>query len=220
MTKKQYVMFDFDNTLVNSLKFWYKSIDQEAFKHFGSKRNKLFANARIGLTNHEIAKSFVEHSDTKLNVNDVLKFWHERMIFYYTNKIKLVPGVKEYLLKLKEQGHTLILASATPMKVLKVAVKHFGFDKYFDHIFTEESLKAPKREPLFYINLLKKLGITSKELFVFEDSYFSLTSANALKINTCALVHKFNKKKLCFLNKHNKLVIKNYKSKKLNTLKI
>lgn len=218
MAKKKFIMFDFDNTLVDSLKFWYKSIDQEAFKHFQSKRSKNFADARIGLTNHEIAKCFTEFAETKPKVNEVLKFWHERMIFYYTNKIKIIPGVKEFLGSLKQNGHTLVLASATPMKVLKVAIKHFGFEKYFDYVFTEESLKAPKREPLFYINLLKELNITSKDLFVFEDSFVSLTSANTLKIKTCAISHKINRKKLCMLGKCNKLIIKNYKSKKLKQL--
>lgn len=40
MAKKKFIMFDFDNTLVNSLKFWYKSIDQEAFNTSNQKETK------------------------------------------------------------------------------------------------------------------------------------------------------------------------------------
>ena len=87
MSKFKVIMFDFDNTLVNSLKFWYKSIDKEAFKFFHKKINPEFKTARKGLTNKEITQCFVEYSGTSASADEVSKFWHNRMIYYYKNII-------------------------------------------------------------------------------------------------------------------------------------
>ena len=221
MTKFKYIMFDFDNTLVDSLKFWYDSIDRKAFKFFGLKQNKEFSVARRGLTNREICECFVKYSGSdNLKVNDVIKFWHEKMIFNYQNKIKMIKGAKELLEQLSKMGYKLVLASATPMKVLEVAVSHFDLKKYFVKIYTEESLKAPKREPLFYENLVKDLNILTSELFVFEDAFVSLRSAGSLGIKSCSLIHKFNKNRLKELGENNLMIIKNYKDRRLKNLPI
>ncbi len=218
MKNKKVIMFDFDNTLVDSLKYWYKSIGKDAFKHFGVKINKDFEQARVGLTNYEIAECFVKMSGAKISTQDALKFWHEDMIKNYKTKIKMIKGAREYLDYLKNKGYTLVLASATPLKVLNIAIKHFNLQGYFKYIFTEESLNAPKREPLFYENLLNKLNIEAKDLFIFEDSSNSLKSAHSLEIETCTLITKYNKKRIKNSGKSNKLTIKNYKTKKLETL--
>lgn len=220
MAEIKYIMFDFDNTLVDSLKFWYDSIDRKAFKFFGVKVNKEFSTARHGLTNREICECFVKFSGANVETDDVVKFWHDTMKENYQNKIKMIKGAREILEELKRLGYKLVLASATPMNVLNVAVKHFELEKYFEKIYTEETLKAAKREPKFYENLTNDLKILPEELFVFEDAFVSLRSAGSLGIKSCSLIHKFNKKRLKNLGENNLLIIKNYKDKRLKTLPI
>lgn len=220
MNKFKVVLFDFDNTLVNSLGFWYKSIDKEAFKFFDRNLNPEFKFARKGCTNREIARRFVEYSGADASVGEVIKFWHSRMLFYYKNKVKFIAGAKGFLERLESFGYKIILASATPKTVLNEAIKHFGLDKYFLKVYTEDSLKTPKREPEFYEKILEDLQISADELFVFEDSVASLKSAGMLGIKSCALIHKFNKVDLKTLGENNLLIIKNYKSKKLYSLPI
>ena len=213
-------MFDFDSTLVDSLKYWYKSIDKEAFKHFKIKVRKGFPEARAGLTNREIYKCFVEFSKTTATPKEVADFWYDTMIKNYKTKIKIIAGAREFLEMMKHKGYKLVLASATPLRVLNFALDHFDFKKYFEYVVTEESIKEPKREPDFYVKLLEKLGITKKEIFVFEDSFVSLKAANEMGIKTCAIKHSINKNKLKNLGDNNLLIIKNYKSKKLKKLYI
>ena len=220
MAKIKYIMFDFDNTLVDSLKFWYDTIDKEAFKFFGEKPNKDFKTARRGLTNREICECLTKHLKKSVEVDEVVEFWHETMKAKYQNKVKMVCGAREMLETLKNMGYKLVLASATPMNVLKVAVSHFDLEKYFEKIYTEETLNAPKREPKFYENLMSDLKISPEELFVFEDAFVSLRSAGSLGIKSCSLIHKFNKKRLKNLGENNLLIIKNYKDKRLKTLPI
>lgn len=220
MKNLKYIVFDFDSTLVGSLKYWYKAIDKEAFKYFAIKNRKGFPEARAGLTNKEIVKCFIDYSNAKLSQKEVADFWQSRMIFYYKNKIKIIGGAKEFLEKLVNAGYKLILASATPLKVLNITLDEFDLTKYFEHIVTEETIKEPKRETDFYFKLLEKFNVKKDEIFIFEDSFYSLDSANKVGIKTCAIKHSINKNKLKNLGKNNLLVIKNYKSKKLKQLSI
>jgi beta-phosphoglucomutase-like phosphatase (HAD superfamily) len=121
-------MFDFDNTLVDSLKFWYDSIDRKAFKFFGLKQNKEFSVARRGLTNREICECFVKHSGSdNLKVNDVIKFWHEKMIFNYQNKIKMRTIKKTPLVNKK--------------RAIEIAMNHNIVSREIAEKYTDSELK-------------------------------------------------------------------------------
>ena len=156
---KEYIVFDFDNTVVNSLDLWYKVIDRESFKHFGVKRIKDFKKIRKGLGNNEIARKFLEVTNlSDVTVQDVFDCWFERMSVYYTQKIKIIDGVLEYIKYLKDKGYKIILSSATNADLLKVEVSHLGLDKYFEEIYTEQIFGISKKCPEYYKNLLQRLN--------------------------------------------------------------
>ena len=57
--KQKIVMFDFDNTLVDSLKYWYYVQNKKMFKFYGKKVDRNFSKKRRGSTNLDAAKLFV-----------------------------------------------------------------------------------------------------------------------------------------------------------------
>ena len=216
---KEFVIFDFDNTIVNSLDYWYKVMDKESFKYWGSKILKDFKTKRRGLGNREIAELFLELINIKdIDVEDVMSYWYERMTMYYTKRVKLIKGVVNYIKHLKDSGYKVILSSATNADLLTVVVKHLGLDKYFDSIYTEQILGVSKKYPEYYSLLLQKLNTTPDKVFVFEDSVASITSANNLNIDTCAVYSKYNKNRLDRLESMSKMIIKNYTDVRLKEL--
>jgi len=186
------IMFDFDNTIVNSLEYWHKVLDKEMFIKYGQKPNPIMKAIRKSLSNKDMAEAFIELVGIKSNYTQIYQDWHELMSYYYTNKIKLIKGVKELLVSLKKQGKTLILASATDEKLLKIALKHFEID-IFDHIFTEYNVGYPKSDINFFYQVLEKLDTQSNKVTFFEDSFVSLKNASSIGINCYGLIHKFNK---------------------------
>lgn len=216
--KKDFVIFDFDNTLVNSLACWRKVVDVEMFKHYGLKPNPEMKKIHGGKSNQEIAQAFLELSGLKITAYDVLKRWYDIMFINYTQKIKIIKGAKEYLASLKKQGKILILASATGESLLKPVVKALGFDKYFDAVYSEDMIGYPKRDPMFYVRLLEILKAKPEEVFLFEDSLYSISSAASLKIESCALINNLNKNNKTKFEELCELIIKNYKDKRLENL--
>lgn len=214
---KKIVIFDFDNTIVNSLDYWHKVIDKEAFIAFGQKPYRDMKKFRGGVGNKEIALSFIKITGLDITPADVFDKWCELMEKYYLNKVKFIGGAKDYILKLKNEGKILILASATEEKLLRKILKAYDLD-VFEEIFTETSVGCPKHNPTFYKTLLKKLKAKPDEIMLFEDSYVSIKSATSLGITSCALINRLNKKNKPKYKEMCKLVIKNYKSKNLTSL--
>ncbi|MBQ7327703.1 MAG: HAD-IA family hydrolase [Clostridia bacterium] len=218
---KKYILFDFDNTLVDSLTLWYKVMHKEAFKYWNVKFVKDILTLRKGLSNHEIAQLFIDLTKLQdVQAQEVVDFWNNRMEYYYTHKIKLIKGVRELLNNLKAKGYSLVLVSATSKYLLEIALKHYGLDMHFDHIYTEESLAQPKRSVQFYEECLKQLKCQASDIFLFEDSFASLTSAHSLNIESCGIVHKYNKKNADKIKSITTLTIKDYTDKKLANLNL
>lgn len=216
--KKDIILFDLDNTIVNSLDYWYDVIDKQTFKKFNLKVDKRMKQERVGLGNYEMAEVFIKITNLNISPEDVINYWNERMQYYYTNKIKLIKGVKNYLEYLKNKGYKLVIVTATEKYLVEEALKNFNLDSYFDEIFTETTLGYAKNNEKFYTKLLEKLYVEPKEVFLFEDSVASLISASKFNIDSCGIIHKFNCKKKQFLNGICKLTIKNYCDKKLKNL--
>ena len=99
---KKVIIFDFDNTLVESLAFWKKVIDEETAKHFLVERNLTFTKTRAGLSNKETAKYFIEtHPNSCATDKEVIDFWYNYMEEKYLNEINFVQGAENFLASLK-----------------------------------------------------------------------------------------------------------------------
>lgn len=214
---KNIVIFDFDNTIVNSIKYWRKAINVDMFKFYGLRPIAQMKKVHGGKSNQEIASAFLEISGLKVSPAEILKRWYDMMFMNYTQKIKLIKGVREYLNKLKAEGKKLILASATGESLLLPVIKHLKLDM-FDLVFTEDMIGSPKRDPMFFVKLLNKIGAKPEDVFLFEDSLYSISSASSLKIESCALINPLNKANKPRFEECSKLIIKNYKDKRLKNL--
>lgn len=215
---KKIIIFDFDNTLVNSITHWRKVINVDMFKFYGIKPIAQMKKVHGGKSNQEIVQAFVDISGLKVSPAEIMQRWYDTMFINYTQKIKFIKGAKEYLLKLKAEGKMLVLASATGESLLFPTVKALGLDKIFDVVFSEDMIGYPKRDPMCFVKLLDKLGAKPEEVFLFEDSLYSISSAASLKIESCALINPLNKSNKPRFKELSKLIIKNYKDKRLENL--
>ena len=217
-SKIKYVFFDFDNTLVDSLKFWNKLKYKTIPKMYGKKVDNLTRQKLDLLGNKDFINSLIEiyniqdsYDNIKKNINDVITK-------LYQTKIKLIKGTKIFLEYLYSRNYKIVLASATDIGVLKIALKHFEIEKYFSYIFTEDNTGYQKPQPDFFEYCMKKLETKPENIFFFEDSVSSIMSAKQNNIKVCGLIHKFNKKLMQKNSDNCELVIKNYNDRRLKEI--
>ena len=70
---KQYIIFDFDNTLVNSLGYWAKTEFKQLFKIYGKKPDKTFKKLKSGTSNAQAAQIFIDLAKVDITVEEVFE---------------------------------------------------------------------------------------------------------------------------------------------------
>ena len=203
---KKAIIFDFDNTIVMSIKYWKRVIEKETPKKYKVKENPEFAVKRHGYSNIDTAKLFLEmHKNVSTNYEEIVEFWYEYMLDKYLNNIKFVVGSKEFLQTLKQKGYKLILATATGKRLLDKALKIFNLQNIFDRVICEEEVGKSKKEPDIYFKIFKEFNVKPSECLYFEDSLIAITTANKLGVDCVAMINNLNKNNL---NKFNSLCVK------------
>ena len=214
----KYVFFDFDNTIVDSLKFWNKLKYKIIPKLYSKKVNKKTREMLDLLGNTDYINSLKNIYKINDSFDNIKANINSRILLLYTSKIKLIKNVKNFLEYLVSNDYKIVLASATDIAVLQTALKHFEIDKYFSFIFTEDNTGFQKPQPEFFEYCMKKLEAKPKDIFFFEDSVSSILSARKNDIKVCGVIHRFNKKLLKRHKDSCDLIIKNYADKRLKEI--
>ena len=92
---------------------------------------------------------------------------------YYENDAVAKPGVPEFLEKMKSMGVKMCIATATFEGMVEPALSRLGLLDYFCGIFTCQSLKTRKTEPLIYRRALEFLGTEKSKTPVYEDAHYA-----------------------------------------------
>jgi HAD superfamily hydrolase (TIGR01509 family) len=92
-------------------------------------------------------------------------------------KQSVLPGVMEYLLKAKEFGLQIGLASNSNHAHVEGHLARLGILGQFDYIRCIEDVPAGKPEPFLYRAVIDKFGVAGYEAIAFEDSEHGALSA-------------------------------------------
>ena len=114
------------------------------------------------------------------------------MTDFYKNEVELKKGVLEFLEYCSEKGIKMCVASATDVKLFKIAIERCGIGKYFTDILSCAELGKGKDQPDIYLKALETLGTSIEEACVFEDSHVAVETAAKIGIKTVGIYDKYN----------------------------
>jgi len=187
-------IFDMDGTLIDSLGGW--DILWQGFSE------------KYGLNNFKPSKADDKAVRTLL-LDDAMDFIHEtykignsgkellneaNLTFerLYREQVGLKDGVEEFLQYLTENNVKMCIASATDTKLLGLAIKHCGLDKYFDKVISCSDVGKGKDEPDVFVEALNYLGTELSKTCVFEDSLVAIKTASGYGFKTVGIFDKYN----------------------------
>lgn len=179
-------IFDLDGTLVDSMTVW-EQIDIDYLKQNGYELPKDLKNDIIHLNFKQTAEYFKNRFKLNYSIDTILKDWNSMALNYYSNKIKLKDGVKEFLDTLQSKNIKIGLATSNSNELLEVCLKANNIYDYFDSITTTEETNKGKDSPDVYLLAAKKLEIEPKECIVFEDILPAIKSAKAAGMKVVAV---------------------------------
>lgn len=170
------VIFDVDGVLLDSMSVW-ENLGEEYLALKGIK-------AKEGLKDILETMSMEEGAEYLKNVyhindgrNEILKEIKNILEKFYKETILLKPGIYTYLKQLKKKNVCMTVATSGDKSLVKEAFQRLGIDGFFSDIITCADVKKGKDHPDIYIEAAKKMNLKPKEVFVFEDAYHAVYTA-------------------------------------------
>lgn len=87
------------------------------------------------------------------------------------------PGLKEFLISLKERGCLLAVASSSAKEEIRTNLKYLDCERYFDEVVSAQECKKGKPNPEVFLLAASMLGVQPESCLVIEDSYSGMVAA-------------------------------------------
>ncbi|MBS1652240.1 MAG: hexitol phosphatase HxpB [Bacteroidetes bacterium] len=190
-------IFDMDGILIDSEPFWRIAMIES------------FKSINIPFTDDDCKKT------TGMRFTDVVNFWFKKysissvdntsfengvinkLVFLLKQNGKAIHNVNKLILRLKEAGFTLGLATSSPKKLMLEVVNILNMNDTFAVLESAQRLKFAKPHPQVFLNCAKKLNVMPQQCIVFEDSLNGVIASKAAQMFTIAVpdIENYNDKR-------------------------
>ena len=107
------------------------------------------------------------------------RIMRERLIAnFHVKPPTAVPGAVELVRRLRHLGPSAV-ASGSPLPAIEHALATIGLGGAFEQLISSESVKRGKPSPDVFLAAAERLGVTTAECVVFEDSLIGAQAAKA-----------------------------------------
>ena len=178
------VIFDMDGTMVDNMMVHHRAW-QKVLKDLGLNMSIEEVRKEIHGVNHQILDRLFPD---RFNKTEQSKICSEKELQYrklFKSDLKLIDGLEDFLLKLKNARVPLGIGSAAPPENLDFVLDNLAIRGFFKSIRHSEDVKLGKPNPEIYLKVANDLERKPKECLVFEDTP---TGAEAAYNARCELI--------------------------------
>ena len=164
------VLWDMDGTLVDSEEY-----------HWLSWRDTM-ASEGVTITHDQFIKTFGQRNDSILpqwlpagasaeriqRVGDAKEELYRKLV--REGRMEPLPGAREWVGRLHEQGWLQAIASSAPRKNIEVVLEVIGMAGLFQALVSAEDVTAGKPDPQVFQRGAERLGMPASRCIVVEDA--------------------------------------------------
>lgn len=183
-----YYIFDMDGTLIDSMDAF-----GGAMIKFLEDNNIEYPSDIVKIITPLGFKGSAEYFLTlgsKKSVPEMLEDFKNYMIDPYTKTIPEKEGVTETLLRLKKEGHSLNVLTASPHVTLDPCLKRLGLYELFENVWSCDDFGIPKSNPEIYIEAAKRLGADVTNCIFIDDNVNAVKTAKAAGMHSWGIFDK------------------------------
>jgi len=168
-------IFDFDGTLVDSMPVFSAKM-REIFEENDLPIAEDFVKIITPLGYIGTAKYAIDLG-CKLTVEEFCSIATQKMEGQYHNTIPAKEFVKDKLLQLKAQGHSLNVLTASPHSVLDKCLERVGLYELFENVWSCDDFATTKADPQIYVRAAVQLGKRVEECMFVDDNVGAVSTA-------------------------------------------
>jgi phosphoglycolate phosphatase len=174
------VIFDLDGTLVDA----YAAINSSfnyVMRRLGLKpKSADLIRRSVGWGDANLLKPYVGERDLEFALS-LYRRHHEHSLL---KQSRLYPQVRPLLLKLKDKGYKLAVASNRPDKFSLILLRHLRIIEFFDYVLCADKSKRGKPDPEILNKIISRLAVKKSQVLYAGDMVIDAQAGRRAGIKT------------------------------------
>lgn len=187
MPVRSCVLFDFDGVLVDSEWLAFCQTQTLMAERYGVRLQAEDCRRYSGGTEERMARSLVERFALPVTPQALCAELSAASTLYESDTLTLMPGARDFLLRLRRQGVRTGLVSSTASRHILSTANRLGLVSLMDVILCGDMVHRHKPDPEGYRTAMALLRAAPEECVILEDSPVGLQAARAAGAFTVGL---------------------------------
>ena len=140
----------------------------------------------------EAAQYTIDLFGLQETVEGIIEEWNNMAVEEYRNHVGLLPYALDYLLRLKEHGIKLAVATGLPENLYIPCLKNNSILELFDALCSTDEVQRGKEYSDVFELAARKLGVAPEHCIVFDDVLPAIKSAKAARMLAGGIYDKYS----------------------------
>ncbi|MDH2999570.1 hypothetical protein A1D23_05615 [Chelonobacter oris] len=182
------VIFDMDGILIDSEPAWEVAKFEVMQRLCNIQITQADADATVGKRVEDIAHIWCRQFDLPLGKQrEISDAMNSNVTDWIRRHGEPLPGVREALQWLQDNGLKVALASSSNMQVINAVVDTLQLRDYFISLNSANELQYGKPHPMVYLNTAEKLAVSPLACLAVEDSVNGVIAGKAAQMEVIAI---------------------------------
>jgi len=184
-------IFDMDGTLLDSMGEWRK-LNCSFVREQGIELTPEHERDMMSMSGMMVVEYIKERFGIDAPFSALLERSSRLMEAPYRRGLLPKDGAIAYLARLRARGVKTVICTATPSRLMMIALNKAGLIPNLDYIYSTDMLEGGKADPEFYDRLCALIGEKKEDCVMFEDALYAMKGARSAGLGVVGVTDETN----------------------------